>query len=460
MNEELPRVGAEVAGYRILSPITRGGMAVVYLAEDLRLGRKVALKILASELAEDDDFRTRFLRESQTAASIDHPNVIPIYDAGESHGHLYIAMRVVNDTDLKGLLKSEPRLEIDRATSIASQVAGALGAAHRHDLVHRDVKPANILIIRRDSPGSNDHAYLSDFGLAKHVESVSGLTATGHFMGTVNYAAPEQVEGKQVDGRTDIYALGCVLFECLTGRPPFQKEEGVAVIMAHLREEAVPVSSLRPDCPPELDAVVAKMLAKPPADRYQTCAELIEALGATRSRHPRRRDGLGDDRLVPRGRRRRAAVAHGPVGIGRRRCARARPGPASAPRERRSFPGGARALLALARRRRRGGRRLRPRLGRRRRDRLRRERPSRRRRRPARSPGSRSRTPRRRASRPRARSSTARRGSSAASRAPTPRRRRRRSRPTTRRRRRGRTGPTCRSRSTTRSPATTTATSS
>ena len=309
MNEELPRVGAEIAGYRIVSTITRGGMAVVYLAEDLRLGRKVALKILASELAEDDDFRTRFLRESQTAASIDHPNVIPIYDAGESHGHLYIAMRVVNDTDLKGLLKSEPRLEIDRAISIANQVAGALGAAHRCDLVHRDVKPANILVIRRDSPGSSDHIYLSDFGLAKHVQSVSGLTATGHFMGTVNYAAPEQVEGKQVDGRTDIYALGCVLFECLTGRPPFQKEEGVAVIMAHLREDAVPVSSLRPECSPELDAIVAKMLAKAPADRYQTCAELIEALGATRSgpAHPRR-DGLGGDRHDPRRRRRRRAT--------------------------------------------------------------------------------------------------------------------------------------------------------
>ena len=349
MNEELPRVGAEVAGYRILSQITRGGMAVVYLAEDLRLGRKVALKILASELAEDDDFRTRFLRESQTAASIDHPNVIPIYDAGESHGHLYIAMRVVNDTDLKGLLKSEPRLEIDRATAIASQVAGALGAAHRHNLVHRDVKPANILIIRRESRSSNDHAYLSDFGLAKHVQSVSGLTATGHFMGTVNYAAPEQVEGKQVDGRTDIYALGCVLFECLTGRPPFQKDEGVAVIMAHLREEAVPVSSLRPECPPELDAVVAKMLAKPPGDRYQTCAELNEALGATRPGSHGGETVSATIASIP-------AAASGeppppPPEEPSEPAAAASPEPAppaDAARERRSFPGGARALVAVA----------------------------------------------------------------------------------------------------------------
>ena len=278
MNDDLPRIGAEIAGYRLLSLVTRGGMAVVYLAEDLRLGRKVALKILAAELAEDDDFRTRFLRESRIAASIDHPNVIPIYDAGEANGHLYIAMRHVADTDLRGLLRSEPVLEINRATSIASQTAGALGAAHERDLVHRDVKPANVLLIRRTTAGSLDHVYLSDFGLAKHTKSVSGLTATGHFMGTVNYAAPEQVEGKQVDGRTDIYALGCVLFECLTGRPPFHKEEGVAVIMAHLREPAPTVSSLRPDCPPALDRVVAKTLAKSPDDRFQTCDELIDAL--------------------------------------------------------------------------------------------------------------------------------------------------------------------------------------
>ena len=155
MTEDLPRIGAEIAGYRLLSLVTRGGMAVVYLAEDLRLGRKVALKILAAELAEDDDFRTRFLRESKTAASIDHPNVIPIYDAGEAEGHLYIAMRHVDDIDLKALLKAEPELEIARATSIASQIAGALGAAHKRDLVHRDVKPANVLIIRRTTAGSS-----------------------------------------------------------------------------------------------------------------------------------------------------------------------------------------------------------------------------------------------------------------------------------------------------------------
>ncbi len=278
MTEDLPRIGAEIAGYRLLSLVTRGGMAVVYLAEDLRLGRKVALKILAAELASDDDFRTRFLRESKTAASIDHPNVIPIYDAGEAEGHLYIAMRHVDDIDLKALLKAEPELEIARATSIASQIAGALGAAHKRDLVHRDVKPANVLIIRRTTAGSFDHVYLSDFGLAKHTKSVSGLTATGHFMGTVNYAAPEQVEGKQVDGRTDIYALGCVLFECLTGRPPFHKEEGVAVIMAHLREPPPSVRDLRPDCPPALAQVVAKTLAKSPDERYQTCEDLIAAL--------------------------------------------------------------------------------------------------------------------------------------------------------------------------------------
>jgi non-specific serine/threonine protein kinase len=283
---EAPRIGAEFAGYRVEALVSRGGMAAVYRAHHLRLDRTVALKIIALELAQDDRFRERFLRESRVAAGIDHQNIVPVYDAGEAEGLLYIAMRYVDDTDLRDLLRAEAPLEVDRAIAIASQVASALAAAHRRDLVHRDVKPGNILLIRRSSPEAFDHVYLSDFGLAKHASSVSGLTKTGQFVGTVNYTAPEQVEGKPVDGRTDIYALGCVLFECLTGRPPFKKEEDVAVIMAHLREEAPLVTDLRADCPPALARVVAKALAKPPADRFQSCDEMVVALRAAGSGRP------------------------------------------------------------------------------------------------------------------------------------------------------------------------------
>ncbi len=281
---ELPRIGGEVASYRLESVISRGGMAVVYLAEDMRLGRKVALKILAVELAEDDRFRERFLRESRVAASIDHPNVIPIFDAGESDSLLYIAMRHVEDPDLRQLLRAEAPLDIERCVAIAIQVAGALGAAHKHDLVHRDVKPANVLLIHRSSPRAADHAYLSDFGIAKHASSVSGLTATGQLVGTLSYVSPEQIEDRPVDGRTDIYSLGCVLFECLTGRPAFKKEADVAVLMAHINEEAPAVTTWRTGCPADLSEVVAKMLEKDPGDRYQTCDELLEdlrALGTT-----------------------------------------------------------------------------------------------------------------------------------------------------------------------------------
>ncbi len=277
---ELPRIGAELAGYRLESLVSRGGMAVVYLAEDLRLGRKVALKILAAELAEDDAFRERFLRESRIAASIDHPNVIPVYDAGEAGGVLYIAMRHVKGGDLRSLIRVDAPLAVDRAVSIATQVASGLEAAHREGLVHRDIKPANVLLIPRRSLKSQDHVYLSDFGLAKHSTSVSGLTSTGQFLGTVNYCAPEQAEGKPVDHRADIYALGCMLFECLTGRPPFKKEEDLAVVMAHIREQPPLVTDFEPGIPPALAEVVAAMLAKSPDDRQQTCDELIEALAA------------------------------------------------------------------------------------------------------------------------------------------------------------------------------------
>jgi non-specific serine/threonine protein kinase len=275
----MPQIGSEIAGYRLDSLISRGGMGVVYIAEDVRMGRKVALKLLAADLVDEERFRERFLRESRTAAGIDHPNVIPIYDAGDADGLLFIAMRYVDGPDLRLMLRQEGPLELSRAVSIATQAASALSAAHARGLVHRDVKPANILMMPRGPTETTDHIYLTDFGLAKHTSSVSGLTATGQFLGSVSYIAPEQAEGKHVDGRTDVYGLGCVLFECIAGQPPFRKEGDVATVMAHLRDAAPSVTEFRRDCPIPLAEVVAKTLEKAPDDRYQSCEELIAALG-------------------------------------------------------------------------------------------------------------------------------------------------------------------------------------
>src|SRR5215211_6625156 len=238
------RVGTSVAGYTIERLLGRGGMGAVYLAEDTALARKVALKLLSPELAENERFCERFLRESRLAASLDHPHVVPIYQAGEADGVLYIAMRYVEGTDLKALLAREGALEPARALALCEQVAGALDAAHQRGLVHRDVKPANVLI---DEAG---HAYLADFGLTKQTSSISGLTGTGELVGTVDYVAPEQVRGGEVGAAADQYALACLLYECLTGEPPFRRESDVAALWAHVEEAATPPSEQRPDLPP------------------------------------------------------------------------------------------------------------------------------------------------------------------------------------------------------------------
>jgi len=276
---EAPRIGTEFAGYRIDSLIGRGGMSVVYRAENPRLGNMVALKLLSSELADDETFRERFVRESRLAAGLNHPNIIPIYDAGAFDGVLYIAMRYVEGSDLKQLIRTRGGLAPEQAVAILAQVARALDAAHRRGLVHRDVKPANILV-EGDEDGNSSHAYLADFGLMKHPASRTGLTATGQFMGTIDYVAPEQIEGREVDARTDEYSLGCVLYECLTGRVPFVKDADVAVMWAHMNEAPERVSVLRPGIPAALDAVIAKALSKAPDDRYQTCSEMVAAAAA------------------------------------------------------------------------------------------------------------------------------------------------------------------------------------
>ena len=270
--------GTEIAGYRVESLIGRGGMAMVYRAEHLRLGRRVALKVIAPELAEDERFRQRFIRESQLAAAIDHPNVLPVYEAGDAHGMLYIAMRYVDGTDLKGLLAQQGRLDTGQALSIFRQVGRALDVAHGRELIHRDVKPGNILIMVDPYGDDLYHVYLSDFGLTKRTSSQSGLTTTGQFVGTIDYVAPEQITGKPVGPYTDIYALGCVLFESLTGTLPFDRDSDAAILWAHMNDPPPAVTSYNQVLPRAVDEVVATAMAKAPEDRFGTCRELVTAL--------------------------------------------------------------------------------------------------------------------------------------------------------------------------------------
>jgi ABC-type branched-subunit amino acid transport system substrate-binding protein/tRNA A-37 threonylcarbamoyl transferase component Bud32 len=269
-------------------------MSVVYRAEDLRLKRKVALKLMAPELAEDERFRERFLRESELAASIDHPSIVPIYEAGEVDGQLYIAMRYVEGTDLKVLLHAEGSLEPKRALALLEQVGTALDAAHQRGLVHRDVKPANVLI---SVQAGREHCYLSDFGLTKQTSSESGLTESGQFVGTAEYIAPEQIERRRVDGRADIYSLGCILYQCLTGEVPYPGERLMAVLWAHVNERPPSASERNPELPAAVDTVIAKALAKSPEERYPSCGELIDA---AREALPAREPATAPARRRPR----------------------------------------------------------------------------------------------------------------------------------------------------------------
>jgi serine/threonine-protein kinase len=290
-----PRVGTTFAGYRIERVLGRGGMSVVYLAEHPRLKNAVALKLLAPALAEDDAFRERLIRESRLAASLNHPNVVPVYDTGEEDGVLFISMRYVDGPDLREVLQRGP-LPLDQAVRVVSQVAAALDAAHARGLVHRDVKPANVLVepATGEPPG---HVFVSDFGLTKHSDARSGVTASGQFVGTIDYMAPEQIQGRQLDGRADVYALGCVLYECVTGQPPFRGENEVAVIWSHMRDDPPWPTDVDKHLPHALDGVVERALAKSPDDRYATAGELAaDAAAAAATR--RRRRSLGAMRLA------------------------------------------------------------------------------------------------------------------------------------------------------------------
>jgi serine/threonine protein kinase len=276
----VPKIDSEFAGYRIVALIGHGGMSVVYRAEHLSLGRQVALKLLAPHLTEDASFRERFTRESRLAASLEHPNIIPIYEAGDENDVFFIAMRFVDGSDLKSILKRDGPLDLARAVSICTQIAAALNVAHSRDLVHRDIKPANILIASGMGPEESDHVYVSDFGVAKQTSDAAPLTRTGLFVGTADYAAPEQIEGKPLDGRADIYALGCVLYQTLTGEMPYDRDSEVAMMYAHLLEPPPVATEKRTDLPAAVDEIIAKAMAKAPEDRYASARDFAGAARA------------------------------------------------------------------------------------------------------------------------------------------------------------------------------------
>jgi DNA-binding beta-propeller fold protein YncE len=280
----VPEAGTQFAGYRIEGVVGRGGMGVVYRATELALDRPVALKLIAPELAGDDSFRERFLRESRIAASIDHAGILPVYAAGEANGELYLATRFVPGTDLRSVI-DDGQLTGERAIGLVGQVADALDAAHERGLVHRDVKPGNVLV------DTADHCYLCDFGLTtQRVDD--GTTATGRLAGSLDYLAPEQIRRGEVDGRADQYALACVLYEALSGAPPFRRETEAQTLWAHMQEEAAPLLAYD-----ELEPVFARALAKEPGERYEDCNSFADDARAAL--------GLGPSPIAVRRRRRR-----------------------------------------------------------------------------------------------------------------------------------------------------------
>ncbi len=271
--------GTTLAGYRIDRELGHGGMGVVYAAEHVALGRSVAVKVVAPDLAADASFRERFLREAQLAAALEHPAIIPIYDAGEANGVLYLAMRRVEGGDLAAELAARGPLDSGRVVHLIAPVAGALDVAHRRHLVHRDVKPQNILI-EPASAGEPERVFLTDFGLTKRTDESAGLTRTGMFVGTFRYAAPEQFQGRAVDGRTDQYSLACVVYECLAGAPPYPGNSDAEMMFGHLWLPPPQPSLRRSDLGPDVDRVLARALGKTPEERFPTCGEFLRELDA------------------------------------------------------------------------------------------------------------------------------------------------------------------------------------
>ncbi len=264
--------GARIAGYQLEQLVGVGGMAVVYRARDERLGRVVALKLLVG----DESVRSRFVREARAVAAVDHPHIIPVYAAGEADGMQYIAMRFVAGDTLQGVIRADGALPPRRAAAFISPVGSALDAAHAAGLVHRDVKPGNILVDARR--GGPEHPYLTDFGIARAMLSAGNLTVAGQFLGTPEYAAPEQINGQPVDGRADQYALACVAYEMLTGTVPFRRDSAWSVLYAHLNEPPPPLTVVRGDLPAAVPAVLSRALAKSPDERYPSCGDFADAL--------------------------------------------------------------------------------------------------------------------------------------------------------------------------------------
>jgi serine/threonine protein kinase len=272
--------GVEFAGYRIERRLGRGGMGILYLAVEPGLERRVALKLIVPEAAADEVFRRRFAEESRIAASIEHPNVVPIYAAGEEGGVPYIAMRYVAGSDLAKRVSREGRLEPAEAVALIAQVGNGLDAIHAAGLVHRDVKPANVLLSGDEGA---EHAYITDFGVARNVATNSGITQTGRFVGTLDYVAPEQISGGEVDARADVYALGCLLFKLLTGEVPYPKDGEAARLYAHLNDPPPAPSLHATRVPMALDDVVIRAMSKPPEDRYPSAGDLGRAAFAALS---------------------------------------------------------------------------------------------------------------------------------------------------------------------------------
>ena len=312
--------GTILGGYRIEAVTGKGGMGVVYRATQLGLDRTVALKVIAPELAEDEGFRERFKRESRIAASIEHRNVIPVHEAGEDEGRLFITMRFIEGTNLRELIEAQGRLSPERAVHIVGQVCSALDAAHARGLVHRDIKPANVLIATKDG---EDEAYLTDFGLTKHRDSASGVTATGVWVGTIDYMAPEQIEGQQLDARCDVYAVGCVLYHALTGDVPFRRPTDVATIFAHMSDPPPSPSEHVAELPHELDGVVRRAMAKARDERYLSAGDLaraaLAALEGRASSKPERTVAVGEAAPVTAGAAARPTGTRGAVAEAPRR---------------------------------------------------------------------------------------------------------------------------------------------
>ncbi|MGY1619460.1 serine/threonine-protein kinase [Geodermatophilus sp. SYSU D00691] len=280
--QPLLQQGVEVSRYRVEDLVARGGMGLVYRARDVRLDRPVALKVLSPDLSDDERFRERFVRESRLAAAVEHPHIIPIYEADEWQGLLYLAMRFIHGADLHTVLATRGPLDVATTLFVLQQAASALDAAHSAGLVHRDVKPANLVMsgATAERVPPDVHVYLTDFGLTKKTSSASGITTTGQFLGTLNYVAPEQIRGDDVDSRADVYALACVTTEMLTGEPPFVRDTDAALLWAHINAPPPSLAARRADLPPTVDGVIAHGMAKERADRPESCGAFVALLRA------------------------------------------------------------------------------------------------------------------------------------------------------------------------------------